>query len=115
MGLSVLPGPDTLDRAAALIQAMMDPAKAKVLLDGVSEQLATLHRLRDEVTAMQQKADADRAAADQMMADLARREAALAAQNAALDADRAALAAWREQKRKMAADLAEIAPLPPAA
>jgi chromosome segregation ATPase len=115
MGLSILPSPDTLDNAAALINAMLDPAKAKEILQGVSEQLTTLYRLRDEVTEMQKKVDADRAAADQMMADAQRLKAEADAASAALDADRAKFAAWEEQKRQLRADLAELGARQPAA
>jgi phage-related tail protein len=114
MGLSILPSPDTLDNAAALINAMLDPAKAKEILQGVSEQLTTLYRLRDEVTAMQQKVDADRVAADAALADAQRLKAEADAASAALEGDRAKLAAWQEQKRQMAAELAALESAPDA-
>jgi hypothetical protein len=105
-----LPSPDTLDHASALIAAMLDPQKVKEIMAGVSEQLATLYRLRDEVTAMQQQAAADRVAADAALADAQRLKDEADAAYAALDADRAKLAAWQAQKRQMAAELDALAP-----
>jgi chromosome segregation ATPase len=115
MGLSVLPSPDTLDNAVGLINAMLDPAKAKEILAGVSEQLATLYRLRDEITEMQKKVDADRAAADATLEAAQKLKAEADAAYAALEGDRAALAAWQEQKRQLKADLAAIEARPSAA
>jgi phage-related tail protein len=116
MGLSVvLPSPDTLDNVASLINAMLDPARAQAILQQLSDQTTSLNRLREEILEMQKKVDADRAAADQMLADARRLKAEADAASAALDADRAALAAWQEQMAQLRADLAGLEARPAAA
>src|SRR5260370_21832838 len=96
--LSVLPSPDTLDHASALIAAMLDPQKVKEIMAGVSEQLATLYRLRGEVTEMQKQAAADRAAADEALEAAQKFKAEADAAYSALDGDPAKPAAWEEHK-----------------
>jgi septal ring factor EnvC (AmiA/AmiB activator) len=110
MGLSILPSPTTLDNAVALVNAMLDPARAKEILQQLSDQTTSLNRLRDEIVEMQKKVDADRVAADAALADAQRLKAEADATYAALEGDRQRLAAWEEQKRQMAAELAEIPP-----
>ena|SRR6266446_2274182 len=108
MGLSILPTPSALDNAVALVNAMLDPARAKEILQQLSDQTASLNRLRDEILEMQKKVDADRAAADAALAEAQRLKAEADAAHAALDSDRQRLAAWQEQMGQLRAGLAEI-------
>jgi multidrug resistance efflux pump len=104
MGLSV--SPTSMSEALTLLNAMLDPAKVKQAMDEFAVQFAALNTLRDEVAAAQKQADADRAAADQMMADVARREAELAGREADLRRRELAFAA---AKRKIVEGLPTLA------
>jgi phage-related tail protein len=114
MGLSILPTPSTLDNAVALVNAMLDPARAKEILQQLSDQTTSLNRLRDEILEMQKKVDADRVAADAALADAQRLKAEADAASAALDSDRQRLAAWEEEKREISLAIAEIEARQPA-
>jgi septal ring factor EnvC (AmiA/AmiB activator) len=108
MGLSILPSPTTLDNAVALVNAMLDPARAKEILQQLSDQTTSLNRLRGEILEMQKQVDADRAAADAALAEARQLKTEADAAYAALSNDRARLAAWEEEKRQIKAALAEI-------
>src|SRR5260370_30290441 len=101
MGLSILPSPTTLDNAVALVNAMLDPARAKEILQQLSDQTTSLNRLRDEILEMQKKVDSDRLAAEAALTEAQRLKDEVAAATSALDSDRQRLAAWEEEKREI--------------
>jgi FAD/FMN-containing dehydrogenase len=60
------------------------PAETQRVLKGIGSQLAALQDRQNEIIALQQKTDADRAAVDKHMAELQQRAAVLDARDATL-------------------------------
>jgi peptidoglycan hydrolase CwlO-like protein len=95
MGLSI--SPTSMSEALTLLNTMLDPQKVKQVMEELNQQVTALNQLRDEVAVLQKQADADRAAVDQMMADVARREGALAEQEADISRREVAFAAAKRK------------------
>jgi chromosome segregation ATPase len=70
MGLSSPVTTTGINEALTLINAMMDPQQAKRVLDELARQTDELNQARDASAALKAQADADRAAADKLKAEL---------------------------------------------
>jgi hypothetical protein len=86
MGLSTVPAPAAISEALTLVNAMLDPAKAKAMLEELAQQVDALNKARDAAVAEQQKAAADRVAADARINEAETRVGAIAEREKAVTA-----------------------------
>ena len=111
MGLS-LPPAATITDALSLVNAMLDPAKAKAALEQLRAEVAKLEKTRDEAATAQKRAEKMITEANAVAAALDARESEVAAREVAVAAKERAHELLRaEMRRKLASG---ISPLPAA-
>jgi chromosome segregation ATPase len=109
MGVSI--SPTSVSDALTLLNAMLEPKKAKQVMEELGKQIAEFQKLRDEAHAMQKAAADERAAADEALAKVTsraekaeelreaneRKTAELSVREQAVAGQEAAIGKWKEE------------------